>query len=54
MGSDEFAAFDIALRRSTGEPEMFIILTGRLGCVGEAMVGVSLFVGLSPGEMKLV
>jgi hypothetical protein len=42
MCSGEFAALDIALRRSTGEPEMFIIRTGRLGLVEDAMAGVSL------------
>lgn len=41
MCSGEFAALDIALRRSTGEPEMFIIRTGRLGLVeDDAMAGV--------------
>jgi hypothetical protein len=39
MGSDEFAAFDMALRRSTGEPEMFMIRAARLTWVMEPMAG---------------
>ena len=39
MGSDEFAAFDIALRRSTGEPEIFMIRAARLFSVMEPMTG---------------
>jgi len=50
MGSGEFAALDIASRRSTGEPEMFIIRTGRLGCVGVVMImGVCVCVGVWGG-----
>lgn len=39
MGSDEFAAFDMALRRSTGEPEMFMIRAARLTWIVEPMSG---------------
>jgi hypothetical protein len=54
MGSSEFAAFDIAFRRSTGEPEIFMIRTGRLERATEPIVGLYREIGRGCASVRLV
>lgn len=54
IGSSEFAAFDIAFRRSTGEPEIFMIRTGRLEWATDPIVDLYREIGCGSASVRLV